>query len=712
MLKIFNYLSSFANKEHYFVKILQVMLFVLLVALMFPQGKSTLQEYEIGAIWTDDNLIAEFSFPVFKSEDDYNQESKKALENIYDIYKKDKLVLDEQIGLIEKFTSNLHLLNKTEIKNKMEEKGIKFSDSDFEVLKNLDAKQLKDELHFILTKIYNVGVSSENIDSSKLIIIRDGITEELIYPDLIYNLSEVEQALKNLYLKYFYSSDEIRNLKIKISLLYVEPNIIFLKDVTLAERKIAISNIPLTSGTVSKGEVIVNNGDIISKEIFLKLNAYEKINFEKGDIVKILLSFLGKYLYVFFITILFLSYLFYFEKKIFFNNSDILLILSVLLFESLLAFLVNYFELQRPYRFLIPIPLIGIFLTIIFNSYVGFLTFIVASFLIGGIFGNDYPFLMQMLIGGSVSVISVKDVTERTQIFRSMLFVFIGFTIFLSIHTLMLNSEFSIAGISLLFSALNAIFSSLLAYFFIILLEKYFSYSTNFALLEFDNLNHRLLKKLSNSASGTYNHSLVMSTLANNAASSIGANSILAKVGALFHDIGKIENPNAFNENHFAKKKNISKIDPKLQAQIIRKHISAGIEIARKEKLPNSVIDFIPMHHGTRLIGNFYELAKSLNKKEQKIDENDFRYFGPRPNTKETAIVMLADAIEASTRAIKKPTIKSIEENIDKIIEERLREGELDEAPLTVKELAKIKSSFLKILVGYYHTRIISPSKN
>ena len=699
MISIFKYLAKLADKEHYTVKILQTVIFVFLVALLFPRGKSAPQEYEIGAVWTEDEFIAPLSFPIYKSDDEYSDECNKALENVYDIYTLNPRILEKSLFDFEDFFK----LNNN-FKSKL-------SSDEAKLLTRISQKTLKDEIKFVLQKIYSIGLTAGGIDSTKSIILRGGLNEELVHASNYFSISDVDGNLDLLFSKYFNQSSELRKIEIKIAKLFIEPNILFQKDATETERKNAIANIPITKGAISKGESIVSPGDLITKDIFLKLKAFEKINYEQSDNLKKGISLLGKFLFVLMFVLLYAVYLFFFERKIFLNNSHLLLIFLTILFNCLIAYLFITFELPKTYRALIPIPLVGLLLTILFNSYIGFLSSVFASFLVSGIYGNDYSFLLLMLIGSAIAVISVNDVMERTQIFRSMLFIFISFAIYLSIHSLMITSEFSVAGISLLLSGLNAVFSTLLTYIIVLMLEKYFSYSTNFALIKIDNINHPLLKKLSSVAPGTYNHSLTMSNLANSAAMNIGANPLLAKLGALFHDIGKISNPNAFNENNYKAKKNKVKQNPFLQMKTIKKHVYDGIAIAKKEKLPNSILDFIPMHHGTRMVANFYFEAIEIKNGDQKFDKNDFRYPGPRPNTKETAIVMLADAVEASTRALKNPTIKTIEANIDRIIEERLREGELDDAPLTVRDLAKIKSSFLKILIGYHHTRIISPSK-
>jgi len=262
----------------------------------------------------------------------------------------------------------------------------------------------------------------------------------------------------------------------------------------------------------------------------------------------------------------------------------------------------------------------------------------------------------------------------------------------------------------LLYAGINSIFSPVLTFGFLIFFERVFRISTDVTLLELSDFNHPLLKELSSKAPGTFHHSVVIGSLAEAAAESIGANSLLARVGAYYHDIGKILKPEYFIENQVGGKNKHDKLTPHMSTLIIISHVKEGIDLAKKYKLPQMVIDFIPMHHGTTLVKFFYEKALRRRKtSKDQIREIDFKYPGPKPNTKETGIVMLADSVEASVRAMVEPTVPQMEGLIDSLIKSRLLEGELDNCNLTMQEIAKIKSSFLKIFVGIHHKRLKYP---
>ncbi|MCI0473777.1 MAG: HDIG domain-containing protein, partial [Ignavibacteria bacterium] len=231
-------------------------------------------------------------------------------------------------------------------------------------------------------------------------------------------------------------------------------------------------------------------------------------------------------------------------------------------------------------------------------------------------------------------------------------------------------------------------------------------------LIELADFNQPLLRELSSKAPGTFHHSIVMGNLAEEAAAAIGANRILARVGCYYHDIGKIAKPDYFVENQMERKNKHESLNPNLSTKIIIAHVKEGVELARKHKLPPEVIDFIPMHHGTTLVSFFYRKAQeTADENKEDIFDYIYRYPGPKPQTKETAIAMLADTVEASTKAIEDPTAKKLEDKIDEIIKKRFIEGELDECELTLRDLSKIKRSFLKILVGIYHQRIKYPEE-
>ncbi|MEK7671026.1 MAG: HDIG domain-containing metalloprotein, partial [Bacteroidota bacterium] len=267
----------------------------------------------------------------------------------------------------------------------------------------------------------------------------------------------------------------------------------------------------------------------------------------------------------------------------------------------------------------------------------------------------------------------------------------------------------------LTYALANSIISPVLTFGLLIFFEKYFRVTTDLTLIELGHFNHHLLKMLSEKAPGTYHHSMTMANLAEAAASAVGANEVLARAGAYFHDIGKVEKPTYFVENQKGNRNRHEKLAPRMSSLIIQNHVKKGMALAREHSLPEEVVDFIPQHHGTTRIDFFYRKALTLagnSSDETKIDEineEDYRYPGPKPQTKETGILMLADSIEAAARSLEDPAPQKLEVLIDDLIKKRFEEGELDECPLTLKDLTKIKKAFLGVLVGVYHGRVKYP---
>ena len=308
-------------------------------------------------------------------------------------------------------------------------------------------------------------------------------------------------------------------------------------------------------------------------------------------------------------------------------------------------------------------------------------------------------------------IYSVRDIKNRSQIFRSMIFILVGYVITIVAMGLERSDDLTAIKNELYIAALNSLLSPILAYGLLIFYEKVFRVATDLVFLELSDFNHPLLRELSSKAPGTFHHSIVMGNLSEQAAKEIGANQTLARVGCYYHDIGKIVSPNYFVENQLDSKNKHKMLNPSLSAKMIIAHVKNGIKLGEKYRLPQEVIDFIPMHHGTNLVSYFYQKARTEEDEEDVVHDYIYRYPGPKPHSKETGIVMLADSVEASTRAIEDPTPAKLETQIDEIIKARFIEGELDECDLTLKDLIRIKYSFLKTLVGIHHHRIKYPEK-
>lgn len=326
--------------------------------------------------------------------------------------------------------------------------------------------------------------------------------------------------------------------------------------------------------------------------------------------------------------------------------------------------------------------------------------------------GGDYTIAFISFCGSVLAIYSVRDIKNRSQIFRSFFFILGGYILAVLAIGLDRSEGFTKIAINIAYIGVNAVMSPVIAYGLLIFYERVFKITTDLTLLELADFNQPLLRELSTKAPGTFHHSVVMGNLAEEAAASIGANRILARVGCYYHDIGKIAKPDFFVENQLERVNKHETLNPNLSARVIINHVKEGIEFAKKHKLPQEVIDFIPMHHGTTLVSFFYNKAKSfVSPDREDVLDYIYRYPGPKPQTKETAIAMLADTTEAATKVIEDPTPKKLEDKIDEIIKKRFIEGELDECELTLRDLTLIKKSFLKILVGIYHQRIKYPDE-
>jgi putative nucleotidyltransferase with HDIG domain len=389
----------------------------------------------------------------------------------------------------------------------------------------------------------------------------------------------------------------------------------------------------------------------------------------------------------------------------------VLLLAIVILLISVLAFIVQKIVVQVPIEYLILVPAGSMLLTIIFDSRIGFYGTVVMALIAGGLRGNDYAFTVMNIVAGGLAAYTVRDIKNRSQIFRSFLFILIGYVGSILAFGLERFSPLEQILINSGFAASNALISPVLTYGLIIFFERIFNITTDLTLLEMTDFNSPLLKKLATKAPGTFTHSMTMGSLVETAALEIGANPILARVGAYYHDIGKTFDPGSFVENQIDNQNVHEKLNPQKSAQVIIDHVNKGLEYAKENKLPQEIIDFIPMHHGTMVVTFFYEQAKK-ELGEENVSKDDFRYPGPKPNSKETALVMLADACESTIRSMTDADPKKVENVINNLIKQRIEDGQLDEAPITMQDIKKIKESFASILIGQHHKRIRYPKQN
>ncbi len=491
--------------------------------------------------------------------------------------------------------------------------------------------------------------------------------------------------------------------------MLVAPNLFLDEDATQSQLELAESEIVPTQGIVRENEVIVRQGDRVTAEIMLKLDSLRGQLLEQAGGQVEWKTMLGHFLVTIASLLIFFLYLYLLRKPIF--RDDAKLTLITLLFLGVIAVYGVALRAALVDMYVVPVAIVAILLTVIFDSRVAFFGSLTLALLGSHLLNYDFAFTFATVFASTLGIFSVRDIRNRSQFFISASVVFAGYMVVLTADLLLQNTPMDRFVDLTIFVAINSVLL-LLAYPALWIFERVFDITTDLTLLELSDTNRPLLKELSMKAPGTFNHVLQVANLAETAADSIGANALLTRVGALYHDIGKMVKPDYFVENQRSGVNPHDGLKPRMSALIIASHVKEGIDKARKNRLPKEVEDFIPMHHGTTRIEYFYQRAlKQHNEGDPPVQESEFRYPGPRPSSKETSILMLADSVEAASRALENPTRKRLEGVIDAIFKARRDDGQLDNTNLTFSELNTIKESMLGVLTGIYHVRIKYPEE-
>lgn len=502
-------------------------------------------------------------------------------------------------------------------------------------------------------------------------------------------------------------NENLSRLGIELYNKVIAPNYIFNEERRQARLDEAISNISLTKGAMAQGQVIIRRGDMVNEQTANILESLDAARALNASELERWLRFSGGVVLVIVISLVFYMYLYLYRRKISTDNVLFFLVFLTLGLISAGTAFVLYFDVAHP--FIIPVAIAPIILTIIFDSRVGIIASVTLASLIGLVHGYNFEFTIATISACSMGVFSVRDVKDRSQFFFTTPgVVFLTYIITMGAFSLAKMEGWDVVIDNLMYIAINSVFI-LFTYPIILLFEKLFGVTTDFTLLELGDTNQPLLKELMNKAPGTFHHSLQVANLSEAAASAVGANSLLNRVGALYHDIGKMIKPDYFVENQSSGINEHDKLKPQMSAMVIKAHVSEGVKMAEEHGLPKTLIDFIETHHGTSVIRYFYEKAKEDENLKEMLDEEQFKYEGPLPNTKETGILLLADGIEAASKAMKNPTYSKLENLVNRMVDDRVAEGQLSHCPLTFRDLQIIKETFLNILVGIYHSRIEYP---
>ena len=682
-------LRFFITRQSVVFKYSMMLFTIIFIVISLPKGGKFKYEYEKGKLWMHPDLVASFNMAIEKSPEELEAEKNEVKVSVYPFYKIDEQVAREQSETLlidfEKEWNNAKKPESSKIYNYSVAKKVLESIYKKGIISyNKKFQRNGDEYNLTIVNEQNVGID-KNTNSFYT------VATALAYTDKqISKFREIDSLLLR----------KVLENKFVVNVIYDE---VF----TTRIQDDLIKGISSTRGIVQKGELIVSRGSIVDSKTFMKLESI-KNEFEDriGSTGNRYVIILGQFILVALIVILLMVFLSLFRKDIFQNNRKLSLILLVV--TSMLVILSFALKFNLPGIYFIPYCIVPIIIRILFDTrlalYIHLLVVIVAGFFVP----NGFEFVFLQITAGMVAIYSIKNLIKRSQLLISAIFIFgtyffsyVGISI---IHEGNFDSiDFkTITGFGL------SVLLSLLAYPLIYIFEKLFGITSEVTLMELANTNNKLLKDLSFKAPGTFQHSLQVANLAEAAIFQIGGNSLLVRAGALYHDIGKMDNPGFFIENQNSGNNPHDQLAYEESARIIIGHVTHGIILAKKNRLPELLIDFIRTHHGNTRVDYFYQ-SFLKNYPESRVDDTVFRYPGPIPFSKETAVLMLADSVEAASRSLKEHDEQSIENLVERIIDYKVDQNQLINSDITLKDIAVIKNIFKNMLMSIFHVRIQYP---
>ncbi|MFT5847319.1 MAG: putative nucleotidyltransferase with HDIG domain [Psychroserpens sp.] len=664
-------------------KVLLFLSTTFLIVYLFPKSGKFRYDFDKGKPWQSESLLAPFDFAIKKSSDEIEQERIESSERsavYFDINTSVKLNVINSYS--EKFESsftdsvinnniNLFQVGKTAI-NTIYEFGV--LDEDYEYSTNTNIILLDDKTQYGETQFSNL---------TKLDGFRSILENELN----INGLSQFEATLVSVFF------DVIKpNLKLNVSLTQN----------ALEEKLETISSV---RGRIEKGTLIISKGEIVEGNKYDVLKSleteYESQVWNESNYNLIIFAYS---LLVSLALLMLLLFLRKYRMEVFLDNTKVTFIFfNILLMILLTTLVINYNSI---YVYVVPLCILPLVLKAFFDARLGLFAHVLTVLLLGFIVPNSYEYMFLQIIAGIVTILTVSELYKRANLFISvgqitLIYIIAYFAFFVIQEGDISNLDPSTFGLFVL-CGLATLFVQPLIYIY----EKLFGLVSDVSLLELSDTNTKLLKELSNKAPGTFHHSLNVANLAEASANEIGANAMLIRVGALYHDIGKMKNPTYFTENQATGINPHDELSPRESAKIIIDHTLDGIEIAKKYNLPDRVIDFIRTHHGTSMVYYFYRKEKDLN---EDTNQNDFRYPGPQPYSKETAILMMCDSVEAASKSLKEPTTTKIDKFVETIIDKQMEDGQFLNANITFKEIQSIKKVLKTKLANIFHLRIEYP---
>ncbi|MFC4219059.1 HD family phosphohydrolase [Flagellimonas marina] len=651
-----------------------------LIVFFFPKGGKFKYEFQKGKPWQYENLYAPIDFSIKKTQEEIAQEQQLLRNRKTDYYTFDASTV-------------------TTIKNDVQQElnGLFEANS----ISSREQRTISNTAEELIDSIYKLGVFQDLPSSNSIVVVKNNKALPLD-PNNFMDVQEAKERIGGILSSKSFQGDVRLGNIIQRN---IRPNLSYAESLTNKALEEELSKISFTRGEVAEGRLIIAKGEVVEAENFKILNSlkdeYESELWRGNNYYFILL---GYTILVALVLIMLFLFLKRYRNEIFKNNNKVTFIFfNILLMVLATTFTVKHYE---SFVYVVPLCILPLVLKNFFDARLGLFVHVLSVLILGFVVPNSFEYIFLQIIAGIVTILTASELYKRANLFISVgqitLIYIIGYFAFHAIHEGNLeNIEWILFGVFVL-NGLLTLFAQPLIYMF----EKIFGLVSDVSLLELSDTNSKLLKELSDKAPGTFHHSLQVANLAEAAANEIGANAMLVRVGALYHDVGKMDKPTYFTENQITNVNPHDDLPPRESAKIIVDHVITGIEIARKNNIPDRVIDFIRTHHGTTLVYYFFKKQQEL---ESEVDSDDFKYPGPIPFSKETAILMMSDAVEAASKSLKNPTFTIIDEFVDKIVKGQMQADQFLNANITLKEIEMVKKVLKQKLTNIYHLRVEYP---
>lgn len=686
MSKLGIFFNIIRHRYYEFAKYLMFVLAMALVYWQLPRVGKFRYEFQLYKPWQHESLYAPFDFPIYKDAEMLKVESEEALKSVRPVFNFDLEVTKQaRVKLEEAFEAQWR---------------------SYEGKKEVNKAALME----MFDKIQIRGVVAhdkalDNLSSSTLISLVKNKTVTAISYGSLYTMNTAREAVEEWRHNGQPGVDIHRLSSLLLNALH--PNVIYDASMTKMEQDKALSKISLTYGMVQKDELIIAEGEIVDDTDFAVLNSLQRESttgaFASKDSRLIEISQFFLVLLLFTMVALYLKALH--NKDVFHELRKINLVLLLMVVMIIPSYWIM--KLHPSFILMMPVVMLTMIMVTFFTPGLTFTIQVISVLLISMAVPNPFQYIFMQLVASMIVIFILSHHRSRRHYFISSLLLFVAYFVVYLLFTLLSSADINWEVVGML--ALNALFT-MLSLPLIFLFEKMFGMTTSLTLMELNNTNTPLLRQLAATAPGTFQHSIQVANLCDEVLYAIGGDALLARTGALYHDIGKMKNPMYFTENQHGGYNSHNDISNVESAQIIISHVLDGIKLAQKERLPEQIIEFIRTHHGTRRTEYFYIMEKREHPDEE-VDPADFTYHGPVPFSKETAVLMICDSVEAASRSLKEPNEDSISKLVDSIIQKQVDDGQFYNVDLTMRDFTTIKKVLKKKLMSIYHVRIAYPDK-